>query len=150
MHTGNVLVPVGVRFRRIPSTVLGQPTIFRATEQISLIRGGATGPREIRTRTSRYTRGRSTEGGCACNPRRLHPPFGHFLFIVLCYVRLIHAFAGHAVAAVVVESSVNQRTRANRSIRQTLSSRFGFILRKDSPRQLGWKNFRILDMSCSF
>lgn len=90
MHTGNVLVPVRERFRRIPSTVLGQPTIFRATEQISLIRGARpawnTYARLMQQPVPRDTTRGDRRGGLVAlrtNPRPSPVPHTFFLSSLL-------------------------------------------------------------------
>lgn len=85
MHTGNVLVPVRERFRRIPSTVLGQPTIFRATEQISLIRGARpawnTYARLMQQPVPRDTTRGDRRGGLRCEPTPAPSPVSHTFFL---------------------------------------------------------------------
>lgn len=78
-------MPVRERFRRIPSTVLGQPTIFRATEQISLIRGARpawnTYARLMQQPVPRDTTRGDRRGGLRCEPTPAPSPVSHTFFL---------------------------------------------------------------------
>lgn len=132
-----LVLAVRERFRTYTiHRVLGQPTIFRATEQISLIRA-AWNTYARPTVLGDRTRGDREGEGLRRTPPPPTPPFGQFLFIAVSPLRSFNSRFSWSRLVIAVESSVNQGTACKRLDRgETLLMGSGLISRKDSLEQL--------------
>lgn len=106
---------VGGRQRTLSNVYhpLGQPTIFRATEQISLIRA-AWNTYARPTVLGDRTRGDREGEGLRLPLPLPRPPFGQFLFIVVSPLRSFNSRFSWSRLVIAVESSVNQGTACKR------------------------------------